>query len=179
MKFRSSLVVLASLVSAALSATVADVIADTRNISTQVTNLDNAANAFPNTGGSLVAALAIHTDTVNLGSAFDKGITDIISASPKPFSEADGTTLLDIVEGFEPILLDALKVLIAKKAAFQALPIGGIPALIKQDLINLNASANTFENQLIASLPTDLVAAAEAIKADLGTIFVNAIAAYQ
>ncbi|KAF4616657.1 hypothetical protein D9613_008347 [Agrocybe pediades] len=178
MKFQSSLIVLASLVSAALSATIADVINDAHNISTQVTTLDNAINAFPNTGGSLVNALAIHTDAVNLGAAIDKGTADVISA-PKPVSEADGTTILGIVQGFEPTILNALSGIVAKKPAFQALPIGGIPALVKQDLINLNASTSKFEAQLIASAPADLVASAKAIKASVDSAFATAIAAYQ
>ncbi|KAF9558589.1 hydrophobic surface binding protein [Agrocybe pediades] len=174
MKFQSSLIVLASLVSAALSATIADVINDAHNISTQVTTLDNAINAFPNTGGSLVNALAIHTDAVNLGAAIDKGTADVI-----PVSEADGTTILGIVQGFEPTILNALSGIVAKKPAFQALPIGGIPALVKQDLINLNASTSKFEAQLIASAPADLVASAKAIKASVDSAFATAIAAYQ
>ncbi|KAF9558556.1 hydrophobic surface binding protein [Agrocybe pediades] len=177
MKFQSSLIVLASLLSAALSATVANVIADVHNISSQITTFDNAINAFPNTGGSLVAALALHTDAVNLRAAIDKGTSDVVSI-PRRFSQADGTTILNIVKGFEPNLLDALKAIVAKKPAFQALPIGGITALFKQDLINLNDSTSKFETQLIASVPSNLVASVKAIKATIDAGFANAIAGY-
>ncbi|KAF4616312.1 hypothetical protein D9613_008375 [Agrocybe pediades] len=177
MKFQSPLIVLASLVSAVLSATVTDIINDAHNISAQITTLDNAINAFPTTSGSLVAALGIHTDAVNLGAALNKELSDSL---PKPgITEANGTTILDIAEGFEPIILDALNAFVTKKPAFQALPIGGIPALVKQDLINLNASMDMFDAQIISFVPPDLVASAEALKAAIDAGFATAIAAYQ
>lgn len=52
-----------------------------------------------------------------------------------------------------PVILDALTAIVAKKPAFQALPLGGVPALVKQDLGNLSASTEAFENALIASTP--------------------------
>jgi hypothetical protein len=52
-----SLLYLASAVAIALCATVDDVLADLANVQTQVTALDNAVNAFPDTGGSLNDAL--------------------------------------------------------------------------------------------------------------------------
>ncbi|KAF9558559.1 hypothetical protein CPC08DRAFT_709511, partial [Agrocybe pediades] len=179
MKFQSPLIVLASLVSAVLSATVTDIINDAHNISTQITTLDNAINAFPTTSGSLVAALGIHTDAVNLGAALNKELSDVLSL-PKPgITEANGTTIFDIAEGFEPIVLDALNAFVTKKPAFQALPISGIPALVKQDLINLNASMDMFDAQIISFVPPDLVASAEALKAAIDAGFATAIAAYQ
>ncbi|KAF8157220.1 hypothetical protein B0H34DRAFT_491758 [Crassisporium funariophilum] len=168
MKFHSTLTILATLAAISLAATVTDVENDIKNISSQTTTLDNAITAFPATGGSLLNALAIHSDAVSLGSAIDKGTTDVKvcaeylfsdliikyqQAVPPPISEADGTTILNAVTAFEPTILDALNQIVVKKPAFQALPIGGIPALVKQDLINLSASTSAFEAALIAAAP--------------------------
>jgi len=177
MRFSTTFFVLAHLAVASFAATVADVEADLNSISTQVTALDKAVTAFPNTGGSLLAALAIHTDAVNLGSAIDKGTTDT-KAVPLPISETDGQTILNLVSSFEPTIEHALSQIIAKKPAFQALPIGGIPALVKQDLSNLSASTNALETALIASAPADLVAAATTLKNNINAAFAQAIAAY-
>ncbi|KAF8993608.1 hypothetical protein BDQ17DRAFT_1431585 [Cyathus striatus] len=144
----------------ALASTVADVESDISSISSQVSVLDNAITALPNTGASLLNALAIQTDVTNLATAIDKGTTDVNGVSPKPFSEADGNTILAAI------------------AAFQGLPIGGIPALVRQDLETLNASTSAFENALIASAPTDLKTQAAAIKSVIDAAFSSAIAAY-
>ncbi|PPR05308.1 hypothetical protein CVT26_011567 [Gymnopilus dilepis] len=177
MRFQATLALLASLSLSSLASTVADVEADLQNIATQTTTLDNAINAFPNTGGSLLNALAIHNDAVNLGSAIDKGTSDV-NGAPKPFSEADGTTVLQAVQAIEPTILDTLTVIVQKKAAFQGLPIGGIPALVLQDLQNLNASTFKFEAALISAAPTDLIPTATTIESAINSAFATAIAAY-
>ncbi|PPQ81568.1 hypothetical protein CVT25_013411 [Psilocybe cyanescens] len=178
MKFQSGFIVLASLVSVAFASTVADVEADIATITSQTKSLDQAIIAFPNSGGSLINALAIHTDAVNLGSAIDKGTTDVNGVTPKPIAEADGKTILSAVQTLQPIIIDTVTQIVAKKAAFQALPIGGIPALVKQDLVNLNASTSKFEAALIASAPADLVSAATAIKSAVDAALASGIAAY-
>ncbi|KAH9478054.1 hypothetical protein JR316_0010291 [Psilocybe cubensis] len=178
MKFQSSFFVLASLLSVGLATTTADVEADIASITSQTKALDAAIIAFPNTGGSLVNALAIHTDAVNLGSAIDKGTTDVNAVTPKPVSEADGNTILAAVQALEPIIIDTVTQIVNKKPAFQALPIGGIPALVKQDLINLNASTSKFEAALIGSAPSDLIPAATAIKTAVDAALASGIAAY-
>ncbi|KAF9027866.1 hypothetical protein BDZ89DRAFT_951883 [Hymenopellis radicata] len=95
------------------------------------------------------------------------------------FSEADGTTILASVEAIEPTILHALTGIAAKQPAFAALPIGGIPALVLQDLQNLDAGTAAFADALIAKSPADLVAEANEIKSTIGDAFDTAIAAYQ
>ncbi|KAF9558553.1 hydrophobic surface binding protein [Agrocybe pediades] len=177
MKFPASLIILSSLVSAALSATVADVIADTHNIVAQTNTLDSVITSFPNTGGSLTAALSIHSGAVSLGSTIDRGTADIISAH-KPVSQADGTTILSVVQTFENAIVRTLSDIVAKKATFAALPIGGIPALVLQDLINLRNSVFKFETQLIGYVPSKLVAPANKMLAPINDAFARAIAVY-
>jgi len=60
---------------------------------------------------------------------------------------------LNAVQGLEPAIISTLDDIVDKKPAFVALPIGGIPALVLQDLENLSASTVTFENALISKSP--------------------------
>ncbi|KAJ7135877.1 hydrophobic surface binding protein [Mycena epipterygia] len=157
--------------------TVAQIEADIATIKTQVTTLDTAINAFPNTGGTLLAALTIHTDATTLEGTLNQGTTDVKATGT--VDEADGTTILNSVIAIEPIILDALKGIAAKQPAFAALPIGGIPALILQDLQNLKLNTTNFATALIAAAPTDLKTEATAILNNITTGFNTAIAAYE
>lgn len=55
-------------------------------------------------------------------------------------SEADGSTILTSIQAFQPTIIDALNAIVAKQSALAALPIGGVTALVKQDLIILNGN---------------------------------------
>ncbi|KAJ7027979.1 hydrophobic surface binding protein [Mycena alexandri] len=156
--------------------TVAQVEADIASISSQVTTLDNAINAFPATGGSLTAALAIHTDATNLETTLNKGTTDVKATGT--VDDADGNTILNSVTAFEPTILDALKGIAAKEPAFAALPIGGIPALILADLKTLRTDTGAFAQALIAAAPADLKSEATTIANTIDAGFATAIAAY-
>ncbi|KAJ7152658.1 hydrophobic surface binding protein [Mycena crocata] len=177
----SSLLFSLTLVTACLATpvkrTVAQVEADITTISAQVTSLDNAINAFPNTGGTLASALAIHSAATTLETSVNQGTTDVKATGA--FSEADGRTILTQVEGFEPTILDALTAIAAKQPAFAALPIGGIPALVLQDLQTLKTDTVAFSTALIASAPADLKSEATTISNTISAAFDTAIAAYQ
>ncbi|KAF8895811.1 hydrophobic surface binding protein [Mucidula mucida] len=175
--FFAALTVVTAVCSAPTKRTVAQVEADIATISTQVTALDNAITAFPDTGGSLINALAIHSSATTLISTLSTATTD--TQNTAAFSEADGSTILASVEAFEPTILHALTGIAAKQPAFAALPIGGIPALVLQDLQNLDAGTAAFADALIAKSPADLVDEANEIKSTIGDAFDTAIAAYQ
>lgn len=115
-----------------------------------------------------------------------------------PVDESDGQTIISAVEAFESTIVSALNTIVTEKAAFQALPIGGIPALVLQDLQTLNTDTTAFENALIASAPVspsgfswfefvitddsvlqaDLVSQAQSISSSINAAFAAAIAAY-
>jgi hypothetical protein len=99
-------------------------------------------------------------------------VTDVTATSQ--LSEADGRTILSSVEAIEPTILDALTNIVVKKPAFvrvyfsllagperlttslflqAALPIGGLPALILQDLKNLKTATVAFANGLVSIAP--------------------------
>jgi len=156
--------------------TVSQVETDIASISGQVTTLDNAINSFPNTGGSLLAALAIHTDSTSLQSSLNQATSDI-NGTP-PFSEADGQVIFTSVQSFEPKILDALKAIAGKRAAFDGLPLGGVSGLVKQDLANLRTATDAFADALIAKAPDDLKQQSTDIKNAVDVAFVSAQAAY-
>ncbi|KAJ6612514.1 hydrophobic surface binding protein [Mycena sp. CBHHK59/15] len=155
---------------------VATVEADIAKITTQVTTLDNAIEAYPLTGGTLLAALTIHTDATSLITTLNTATTDVTSTGA--FGETDGRTILTSVEAIEPIILDALTNIVVKKPAFVALPIGGLPALILQDLKNLKTATVAFSAALIASAPADLTAESTAVQTNITNAFDPAITAY-
>ncbi|KAK7463025.1 hypothetical protein VKT23_007607 [Stygiomarasmius scandens] len=171
-----ALSIAASTFGAILKRDVPTILADISDISTQVTTLDNAINAFPDSGGSLTSALAIHNDAVALLDSVNTATDD--TTANGAFSEADGQSILDAVAAIEPTILDALSAIAEKQPAFAALPIGGIPALVLQDLQNLDAATTAFSNALIDNAPADLVAQATDIQTTIGDAFDTAIAAY-
>ncbi|KAJ6571645.1 hydrophobic surface binding protein A-domain-containing protein [Mycena capillaripes] len=167
-----------SLVAAAFATpvkrTVAQVEADIASISSQVTTLDNDIKGFPASG--LAGALGIHAAAGTLGSTLNTGTTDVTNTGT--VSEADGATILSSVQAFEPTILDALTQITAKQPNFAALPIGGIPALVLQDLKNLKTSTDGFSGALIAAAPADLKAQATAIQTAIDAAFSKAITAF-
>ncbi|KAJ7788412.1 hydrophobic surface binding protein A-domain-containing protein [Mycena olivaceomarginata] len=132
--------------------TVAQVEADITSIGNQVKTLDTDLTGFPASG--LAGALAIHTAASNLVTTVNTGTTDVKNTGT--VSEADGNTILTQVQAIEPTILDALSQITAKQPSFAALPIGGIPALVLQDLKTLNTSTVAFAAALIVAAPADL-----------------------
>ncbi|KAF7967642.1 hypothetical protein HWV62_45346 [Athelia sp. TMB] len=144
-------------------------------ISTDITNLDTAIDAYPNSGGSLSAGLAINTLATTLVTALNTGTTDA-QAIAGPVDEADGEAIIASIQAVVPTIEDALTNIVLKKPSFTALIVGD--ALVLQDLQKLNASTVAFENSLVAIAPADLQSKATAIIASLATAFATAIAAY-
>ncbi|KAG5635541.1 hypothetical protein H0H81_010903 [Sphagnurus paluster] len=174
----SSVIVLASFIVSSFASTAADIKADIVTITARINTLDTSITAFAVPGGTLTQALAIHNNAVTLGTALDKGTTDATNVTPNPVSPTDGRAILTALEATETTISRALTNIVARKAAFNALPIGGIPALVKQDLANLSASTTKFEAALIAAASADLVAEATAFKGRVDGYFAVAIAAY-
>ncbi|KAJ7484828.1 hydrophobic surface binding protein [Mycena galericulata] len=156
--------------------TVAQVEADIATISTQVTTLDNAIEAYPTSGGTLLAALTIHSDATTLITTLNSATTDVTNTGA--LAEADARTILNSVEAIEPTIFDALTDIVTKQASFAALPIGGIPALILQDLTNLKTATVAFAAALVSNAPADLQAEATTVEDNITAAFDPAIAAY-
>lgn len=73
--------------------------------------------------------------------------------TPSPVSETDGQTILADVQAFEPTILDALSAIVAKQAAIEGIPLGGVGSIVLSDLQALNASTVAFGSALIAAAP--------------------------
>ncbi|KAF5383130.1 hypothetical protein D9615_004816 [Tricholomella constricta] len=174
----SSVFVLASLVATSFATTVDDILNDISVISTKLNSLDDAITAFPVTGGSLAKALAIHSNAVSLGTSIDKATTDTLAVDPNPVSEADAGALIAAFEVLEPVIKHALVGIVDRRPAFTALPIGGIPALVKQDLNNLSASTIALEDALVSVTPESAVPEAVELRNRIDAAFATAIAAY-
>jgi hypothetical protein len=52
--------------------------------------------------------------------------------------------------------VDALKGIVAKKSAFDNLPLAGVGSLVKQDLTTLQSDTKAFENALVAAEPVSV-----------------------
>ncbi|KAF8157223.1 hydrophobic surface binding protein [Crassisporium funariophilum] len=178
--FTAPLVLLFSFASIGFSTpvkrTVDQVKADIADISAKVTALNDKITAFPLTGGTLANALGIHNSAVALVTTLQTATTDVTNTGPVDVT--DGTVILDSVQAFEPTIQHALTEIVVKKPAFQALPIGGLPALILQDLNNLKTGTVAFSNALIAAAPPSLVAEATSLRDGIVAGFDTAIAAY-
>ncbi|KAJ7059806.1 hydrophobic surface binding protein [Mycena amicta] len=154
--------------------TAAQVEADLRNISTQVTNLDTQIKGFPASG--LAGALAIHNAATPLTTALNTAATD--TSTNGPVDDTDGNAILAIVQGFQPTILDALTRLVADKAAFASEPISGLPALVHQDLVNLLTATQSLAAALIANAPPDLQPTASVIENAVLSAITSAVQAY-
>lgn len=181
MRFSRAVVTVLAAAAPALAAVIgarsaSAIIADIDVLTTRVTTLDNDVTAFPATGGSLLAALQIHTDSVNVDNALKQATTDTLATGP--LSEEDGAVILGQFQTLEPIIIHALDGVIAKKAAFAALPIGGIVNVVKQDINTLSTDTKAFENAILAIAPAAHLADAQAIIDNIDAGFARAIAAY-
>ncbi|KAF9524355.1 hydrophobic surface binding protein A-domain-containing protein [Crepidotus variabilis] len=154
---------------------VAQVKADLADLSTKIDTMDAALTAYPTTG-NLIQALAIHNDAVAVASSLTKATSDVTSTGP--VSDSDSADILNILQGKVPTIQRTLVTIVDKKSGFTSLPIGGIPALIKQDLIWLDGNTTALSNALIKNAPASLLPNATALKNTVESAFDTAIAAY-
>ncbi|KAJ7048406.1 hydrophobic surface binding protein [Mycena amicta] len=150
--------------------TAAQVEADLRNISTQVTNLDTQIKGFPASGlaGALVRVLFTMLRPP-LTTALNTAATD--TSTNGPVDDTDGNAILAIVQGFQPTILDALTRLASE-------PISGLPALVHQDLVNLLTATQSLAAALIANAPPDLQPTASVIENAVLSAITSAVQAY-
>ncbi|THU86305.1 hydrophobic surface binding protein [Dendrothele bispora CBS 962.96] len=177
MKFFAILVTVTALaVASPVKRTVAQVETDLKDIATQVNNLDNSIKAFPDSGGSLSSALTIHTAAQKLVTSLNTANTDVKGTTG--VTDSDGQTILDLVKNFEPTIIDSLNNIVTKKAAFDALPLGGVSSIVKQDLGQLSTATEALETSLISEAPASLKSQAQDIQSSVDAAFAKAQAAY-
>ncbi|KAJ7455497.1 hydrophobic surface binding protein [Mycena latifolia] len=157
-----------------LKRTVKQIESDIANISSLVTILCDDINGFPASG--LAGALSIHPDIENLITAFNTATSDI--EATESISEADAQLILADVASILSFLENCTEQLITKRPNFAALPIGGLQALVLQDLESLKNAIDAFFRALNVSIPPDLAAQAGAIQTDSDSASAAAIAAF-
>jgi hypothetical protein len=101
---------------AVLKRDAATVEADLAVLTSQVTALDNAVQAFPLSGGTLAEAMTVHTNAVNIISTLNTAASD--EKAIDTFSETKGQAILAALKGFEPTILDFLQNIVVRKPAF-------------------------------------------------------------
>jgi len=154
--------------------TVSVVVSDINTIDSKVTALDQSIKAFD--GKNIVAAATIHMNAQNVAKAVVQATSDIDSTAR--FDDDDGKTVVTAVQGVKPLIIAALEDITAKKAAFAALPVGGIIDLVENDLTTLNTNTIAFSKALSKAVPKDQVANVNSFQADVGAAFKAAIAAF-
>jgi hypothetical protein len=79
-------------------------------------------------------------------------LTRIFEAIPTPISETDAQNILNAINAIVPLIQSSLNELVAKKSAFQTIPLGGL-SIARSDLNNLATSTSNLEDAFIASTP--------------------------
>ncbi|TDL14432.1 hypothetical protein BD410DRAFT_203717 [Rickenella mellea] len=151
------------------------ILTDITYIAGNISKLNADINTFA-VSSTLVHGLALHTDSVKLDTAVKGATTDVL-ATPT-LTEDEGNAILTAVQDLEDGIIGALTNITAVKANVQALPVGNLAALVLSDLKTLSADTQTFENDLIAISPADLLDTANQIADTVNAAFAAAIAAY-
>jgi len=174
----------ASFLSATLSAAlsvevqVATVRADIATISTQVNSLRDSVAAFPDSGGSLIEVLAINVAAGNLILAINTATIDT-KAVTAAVSGDDANKILADLTNLKPTILDALRLLVAKKPAVASLyNVIDVPALAVHALKALQTAVSALEAALIASAPADFKNKSQPLIDEVDTAFATAIQAF-
>ncbi|KAJ7815927.1 hydrophobic surface binding protein [Mycena leptocephala] len=157
-----------------LKRTVTQIEGDIANISSLVNILCDDINGFPASG--LAGALSIHQAVGNLVTAFNTATSDIEATGS--ISEADAQRILATLAPILSLLEDCTGQMTTKRPNFMALPIGGLQALILQDLKNLKTAIDALLLALGAIIPPDLVAQVGATQTDIDSVFAAAITAF-
>ncbi|KAH8827085.1 hydrophobic surface binding protein A-domain-containing protein [Flagelloscypha sp. PMI_526] len=176
LQFLFGLILAASTVFATVLPRVGDPLkADIAAIQTAANKLDVDINAFPNTGGTVVGALGLHADFVNLINAINQGITD--ASAIQPVDPGSAQELYDDMLALKPVFLDILSVAIAKKPVFDSLPLS-ISTLLLADIKNLKNVLSQFFGIIIPLLPPPYDEETQILENDIIDAFNTAIAAW-
>ncbi|KAG6867084.1 hypothetical protein C0993_006976 [Termitomyces sp. T159_Od127] len=174
-----NLFVLASLAIAAYAQVSAAQVEDDINnkITPALAALLNSIDAFPTSGGDLTSAMLIHTNVLHLETALGETII-AVHGFACPVGDADAQAILADLQGLLPNIQQSLTDIVARKAAFQALPLGGVPALVQEDLSTLSQDTDTLASAFIACAPADVIPDAQQLQSEIDAAFGPAIAAF-
>ncbi|KAF8075736.1 hydrophobic surface binding protein A-domain-containing protein [Lyophyllum atratum] len=179
MKITLSFALLASLVAVGSASSVADILANINDIIGQVTTLRDTVAALPDKGGSLLRALPLHSGASSVVAAMTKGITDF-NGLPGPLSMADGTKILNALQGVEPIIDEASKAIAAKQNTFREVPLVGnlVNPVAQYHLMSVKATGAKLTDAFLSVAPESQKDRAKALKTLSDAAIDHAIAAF-
>ncbi|KAG6808719.1 hypothetical protein H0H93_016567, partial [Arthromyces matolae] len=119
---------------------------------------------------------AIHTSATTVNTAITTTTTDVQNA-PVPVSDSDAAVILADLQALQPNISKSLTDVVARKAAFAALPIGGVLALVQSDLKTLNVSTTGLAGAFILQAPANVLPDAETLQSTILDEFASALAA--
>ncbi|KXN82047.1 hypothetical protein AN958_03265 [Leucoagaricus sp. SymC.cos] len=173
----SAFTYLASAIAATIGVSIESILVDITNIRERVTSLIGAINNYPATCGSRAGAAGIHYRAEDTWTAIIKTINDVKTIR-EPVSVADGVRILNSINALKPLVLEALRVVVDKKPAFQSLNMKSVLNFVADDLVELNQTTTALENVFISRTPPELLEEANAIRAEIDSAFIVAIAVY-
>ncbi|EJD51210.1 hypothetical protein AURDEDRAFT_159617 [Auricularia subglabra TFB-10046 SS5] len=159
--------------------TAADVEGDLANVQKRVAALSASLSGLNDRSGilsALVGILSVHNAALALDTAVKAASKDVSSIA-QPLAETEATAILNAVQNFQPIFLEALEVVVTKKPIFQGL-IGDIPAIVKQDLTSIDTSVKELGQELLGKLPESTAALEQALFVSIDAAFATTLAGY-
>ncbi|TFK63296.1 hypothetical protein BDN72DRAFT_862212 [Pluteus cervinus] len=181
MRFASYATIALSFVGAAVGvpavkrASVSDLDTALSTLTSQISALDAALDAYP-AAGDLLAASNINDQVLALGSTADNAAA--LAKALTTLSEADGQTIFVSMQNAVPQFEDYIQQLITKKTGFTSLPIPGIEGLVLQGLHGLANSVTILGSSLLAIAPADLQSPAQTLFQRITLAFAQVIMAY-
>ncbi|KAG6860688.1 hypothetical protein C0995_008601 [Termitomyces sp. Mi166 len=178
MQFKSLFILASLAVSVLAQTTVATVQDDINNkMGPAVNSFSAAVHGFSIFGGTVEQAMTIHTSAKILNNVIVNTTNDINSLSSQ-FSLADSQQIFGNLQALEPSFLQSVTGLIARKLAFEFLPLEDFPVLIEQDLEKMKTSADNFLDALTTHVPTSVQTPAGVMKSTVDSVFSIALDVY-
>ncbi|KAH0579415.1 hypothetical protein H2248_002276 [Termitomyces sp. 'cryptogamus'] len=178
MNFKSLFVLTSLSVCSFAETSIAQVQKDISNqMASAVINFSTTVHAFPIWGGTAGQAMSIHYSAIVLNNVIANTTNDMNNII-SDLSDADCLDILGHLQALEPSFLHSIEGLAIRKPAFEVLPLGNIPALLKLDLATMKTSADSFMDGFIRLASPNVLPAARAMKVVVDSTFTTVLAIY-
>ncbi|KAG6875293.1 hypothetical protein C0993_009914 [Termitomyces sp. T159_Od127] len=154
MQFKRLLILASLVITSYAQTSVAQKVEDDINnkIAPALDILLSSIDAFPISNGTVIQALTIHTNAIDLNTTLVDTTNDM-NVEACEFITSDAQTILCDLKALLPKIQQSLTDIVARKAAFQALPLGDIPGVIKDDLNLLSQDTETLASSFTNCAP--------------------------
>ncbi|KXN89763.1 hypothetical protein AN958_05303 [Leucoagaricus sp. SymC.cos] len=157
--------------------TALDILKKAELLKPKVAILTSNTSSFQSTD-TFEKALVLHNNALAVKEGVDILIPDIRNVA-QPISVADGTKILNFFKELQVSWNSVLEQTITKKPFFDALPVGNMTPLIRQDLRDMHATLMTAANLLIDAAPAELQAEGRALHKAYEDTIKETMAVYQ